>query len=506
MIAKVYSASLVGLDCQIVDVEVDYRHGLSHFAIVGLPDKAVQEAKERIISAVRNSGAEYIPKRVIVNLAPASLQKSGSAYDLAIAVGFLLCTGQVNFKVEGKLFLGELALDGTLKSADGILPLVAGAAEAGFREVFLPLENAAEAALVPGIKVLPVWSLVQLIAYFHGETDLAEFTPEDDHHQEENSVNSFDLASVRGQVQAKRALEIAAAGGHNLLLSGVPGSGKTLLAKCMSSILPDMLWEESLEVTKIHSIAGRLSRRAPLITQRPVRMPHHTCSQVALVGGGATPHPGEVSLAHRGVLFLDEFPEFSRPALEALRQPLEDKVVTISRAASSLTFPANFILIAAMNPCPCGFLGDPTKDCKCTSMEINRYRKKISGPILDRIDLLVNIVKIDYDKLFSGKIVESSAVVRERVQQARNIQLERFHARGLFTNAEMQTEDIKAFVHLDQETKTFLQNAARKFGLSPRAYFRLLRVARTIADLESTEAVLFRHVAEALSYRIEMPS
>jgi magnesium chelatase family protein len=503
MLAKLFTATLLGLDCKVVEVEVDYKKGPAYFSIVGLADKSIQEAKDRIPSAIKNSGAEFLPVSIVINLAPAELTKSGPAYDLPLAIGYLVASEQLTLSPIKTLFIGELALDGRLRPVHGILPITDAAKKLGFEEIFLPFDNANEAALVNGIKVFGVETLSDLINHFKGARLMQPFVNDGESKKILNQYK-FDMSQIKGQEHAKRAMEICAAGAHNILLSGVPGSGKTMISRALPSILPDMTLEESLEVTRIYSISGLTSKSSPLISTRPFRSPHHTSSQVALVGGGAFPKPGEISLSHRGVLFLDEFPEFSTFALEALRQPLEDKVVTISRAQGTLTFPANFILVAAMNPCKCGYKGDPVKQCTCSSHEIIRYQKKISGPILDRIDLLINVPKVENDKLFTNSDAESSKSIKHRVQRARDLQIQRYKSLGIISNAELNQKDIEKFVILNETSRKILNMALERMNLSARSYYRILRVSRTIADLECSESVEEKHVAEALSYRVDI--
>ena len=503
MLAKVYSAAVVGLEGELVEVEVDLLPGLPAVNVVGLPDTMVQEARERVRSAVRNSGCFFPNKRVTISLAPADVRKEGSAFDLPIAVGVVIASEQLIADVSESLFLGELSLDGRLRSTHGVLPMVSLARDRGMRYVYVPACDAAEAALVEGIEVYPVETFTQLVRHFGGDQAIAPYTGNGVPVCEASTYDGTDFADVRGQEHVKRALEVAAAGGHNVLMVGPAGAGKTLLARALPSILPAMAPDEALMVTRIYSVGGLLPRDMPLINQRPFRAPHHTVSQAGLVGGGRQPRPGEISLSHRGVLFLDELPEFGQQTLEVLRQPLEDHVVTISRAHGSVTFPANFMLVAAMNPCPCGNYGDPVKACSCSESAVSRYQRRISGPMLDRIDLFVEVPRVDYEKLSSLSSAEPSSCVRQRVNQARELQTQRLRERGASDNAEMSPADVRDFcqTNLDEGAMSFLKLATNQLSLSARAFHRILKVARTIADLAGAETLTTAHVAEAVQYR-----
>jgi len=507
MLARVFSCAVIGLDGEIVEVEVDTSQGLPGMDIVGLPDAAVKESKQRVMAAVKNAGYAFPRKRLTVNLAPGSVRKEGPVYDLPIALGVIACMGIIPpDKLDHALVIGELSLDNSTRHVKGILPMAAIAKEKGFKQIIVPDVDGAEAALIPEIDVIPVRSLTQLIEHLQKKITIQP--------QEITEIESTDpwvltdFKEIKGQEHVKRALEVAAAGGHNVLMVGPPGAGKTLLARALPAILPKLSIEEALDVTRIYSISDLLPSETPLIRIRPFRAPHHTISHAGLVGGGNWPHPGEVSLAHRGVLFLDELPEFGKQVLEVLRQPIEDKTVTISRARGSLSFPANFQLIAAMNPCPCGYFGDSKKACTCSQGAILNYQKRISGPLLDRIDIHINVPRVEYDKLSDNRFGESSAAVRERVETARNIQRERFESTNkdqsqnvIYCNADMGNADIRKHCKLDEGCNTLMRAAMKQYHLSARAYHRVLKLSRTIADLAGQKYISTTHIAEALQYR-----
>lgn len=506
MSSKVYSAATIGLDSEIVEVEVDILgSGLHVFTIVGLADTSIKESRDRVSSSIKNSGFKppHQCGRVTVNLAPADLPKNSPIYDIPIALGFLLETSQLDFDFEKKIFIGELSLDGKVRPVQGVLPIALMAKSKGFEEIYVPVDNAPEASVVSGLRIIPVASLFSLAKHLLGEEVIAEFQSKERKDFFSGEKFNLDMANVKGQEHAKRALEIAAAGGHNIILSGPPGSGKSMLAKTMSSILPKLTLEEALEITKICSISGNLTKGSSLVKSRPFRSPHHSASAASLVGGGSYPKPGEISLAHRGVLFLDEFPEYSRIVLESLRQPLEDGIITVSRIKGTLEFPAKFTLVAAMNPCPCGNATDPQKMCSCSPSQVARYQRKISGPIMDRIDLQVEVPRVKIDKLEDDSVGESSASVRKRVEFARQVQKNRFLNDNIITNSEMASNHIKKYCKLDSNSKMLLKNAITTLGLSARSYFRLIKVARTIADICNSKDIQDIHIAESIQYRFK---
>lgn len=503
MLSKILSASVIGIDAHPVDVEVDIAsRGLPHFSMVGLPDAAVKESRDRVRAALKNIGFNFPLKQITVNLAPADLKKEGSSFDLPIAIGIITAEGVLEMNsTQGYLFTGELSLDGKIKPVRGALSMAITAKNLGLKGVILPEENASEAAVVKGVSVFGMKSLPEVIDFLKNGTSEKIFTLDLDKTIEEYSLYEDDFSEVKGQEHAKRALEVAAAGGHNVLMIGPPGSGKTMLSKRLPTILPKMTFDEALEATKIHSVAGLLKTGQPLLATRTFRSPHHTISDVALIGGGQLPKPGEVSLAHNGVLFLDELPEFKRNVLEVLRQPLENGEVTVSRAVASITYPANFMLVAAMNPCPCGYLGDSRHQCTCTPGQIHRYRHRVSGPLLDRIDIHIEVPAVPYKELSTEYSGEKSTSIRERVIKARDVQLERFKSDKVYSNGQMKTRHIKKHCKLKPDAQSLLDNAMQKLGLSARAYTRTLKLSRTIADLDSSETIQSPHVSEAIQYR-----
>lgn len=499
MITKIKSVGLLGMTAYTVEVEADVSRGLPRFDIVGLPDTAVKESKDRVSSAMKNCGYEFPVGKITINLAPADVKKSGSIYDLSILMAMLQTTEQLDVDIDNSMFIGELSLSGEVRSVTGALPMVIYAKEEGYENVFIPMANADEASVVEGIRIYGIEHVKELVNFLIGAAELAPIKPFEV--KATSELFAPDFSEVKGQFGARRALEIAAAGGHNAILIGSPGSGKSMLAKRLPSILPQMTFEESIETTKIHSISGLLSKSQPLVTTRPFRAPHHTVSPAGLSGGGSIPKPGEISLAHNGVLFLDELPEFSRPAMEILRQPIEDGKVTISRVNGTLTYPCSVMLIAAMNPCPCGYFGHPTRPCTCSPGKVAHYLSKVSGPLLDRLDLHIDAMPVEFDHISSTEQSESSAAIKQRVDKARQIQNERYKGTGIICNARLTPARLQKDCPVSESGMMLLRNGFEKLGLSARAYDRILKVSRTIADLDGSATLESRHIAEAIQYR-----
>lgn len=498
MVSRIWSVGLNGISGYQISCECDLSGGLPAFDIVGLPDAAVRESRERIRSAIKNCGFDFPMRRITVNLAPADTKKEGALYDLPILLALLAASGQIQADFSDSVFIGEVALDGTLRPVSGALPCAAAAAENRFPKIFVPFANAPEAALAKGPVVFGVDSIQELIGFFRGERTIYPAEPNENHLEQSYPV---DFSEVRGQENAKRAMEVAAAGGHNLLMNGPPGSGKSMLARRLPTILPEMTFQESLQTTMLWSVAGMTDRFHPLVTERPFRAPHHTSTAVSLIGGGRDLHPGEISLAHNGVLFLDEFPEFPRHTIDVLRQPLEDGFVTVSRASGTVTFPCRFMLVAAMNPCRCGWYGHPSGRCRCTQTQVDAYIGRISGPMLDRIDICTHVREVAFQDLNGRSTAEPSSAIRARVNAAREIQKQRFAGTDVACNAHMPASLIERFCVLGREEQAMIRRAFDKFGMSARSYHKILKIARTIADLASSESITCRHIAEALQYR-----